>query len=95
MLVLFICKFDEEPTKMKALSCPQHFLYYKSMGKHFIAQGQVTQIRPIWLKTKLVQYFMSFLVTSKTEKDPIKKEGAIVSTTFSPLVYEKIFDAQG
>ena len=29
-------------SKMKALSCSQHFLHYKSMGKLFVAQGQVT-----------------------------------------------------
>ena len=49
MLVLITCKFDEDPIKMKALSCPQHFLRYKSVGKFFIAQGQVTQkqfVRP-------------------------------------------------
>ena len=32
-------------SKMKALSCPQHFLHYKSMGKKFDAQGQVTPKR--------------------------------------------------
>ena len=29
-------------SKMKALSCPQHFLRYKSMGKIVDAQGQET-----------------------------------------------------
>ena len=39
-------------------------------GKHFAAQRQ----GPIWPKIKLVQDFMPFLVTSKTEEDPIKNQ---------------------
>ena len=32
---------------MKALSCPQHFLHYKSMEKMFMAQGQVAVKREV------------------------------------------------
>ena len=33
-------------SKMRVLSCPQHFLHYKSMGKSLGAQGQIT---PKWV----------------------------------------------
>ena len=32
MPVLVTCKYDEEPIKIKALLCPQHFCYHKSIG---------------------------------------------------------------
>ena len=32
------CEFNEGPVKIKALSCPQHFLYNKTMGIFFGAQ---------------------------------------------------------
>ena len=38
--VQFTCKFYDDPTKLKSLSCPQH-LHYKYMGKCFDAQGHV------------------------------------------------------
>ena len=44
MSFLVTCKFDDDLIKMKALSCP-HLLHYKSMGKIFDAQGQVTPKR--------------------------------------------------
>ena len=34
---------------------------------------------------ELFQDFMAVLVTCKFDDDPIKNEGAIVSTTFAPL----------
>ena len=35
-------------SKMRALMCSAHFLHYKSMGKLFGAQGQVTPKRIVW-----------------------------------------------
>ena len=37
----------------------------------------------MWPKIKLIQFFMSVLVTCKNEEDPIKNEGARVVTTLS------------
>ena len=31
IVVLVTCKNDEDPSKMKALECSQHFSHYKSM----------------------------------------------------------------
>ena len=42
MAVLVTCEFDGDPVKMKVLSYIQQFLYYKSMGKMLVSQGQVT-----------------------------------------------------
>ena len=58
--------------------------------------GNSKAICTIWPKIKLVEDFMLFLLTSKTEKGPIKKEGAIASTTFSPLcLWEKFSMLKG
>ena len=32
MYVLVTCKYDEDPIKMKALECSQHFPHYNPMG---------------------------------------------------------------
>ena len=37
---------------------------------------------PLWLEMQLVQAFMPVLVICKFEEDPLKTEGAIVSTIF-------------
>ena len=42
MAVLVTCKIEEDGSKVKSLSSGQHCLHYKSMGKYFIAQEQVT-----------------------------------------------------
>ena len=42
MAVLVTCKFEDDAIKSQGLSSEQHFLHYKSMGKYFIAEGQVT-----------------------------------------------------
>ena len=39
----------------------------------------------IWPEFELVQDFMFALVNCKCGEDPIKTEGAMVFTTFSPL----------
>ena len=80
VLCLITSKFVED--QMKALTCPQHFRYYKSKYWENVCHSRASNSREIWPKIKLFQDFMPFLVTSKTEKDPIKKEGAIASTTF-------------
>ena len=54
-------------------------------------------MRPIWPKMKLVQDFMLFLVTHKTEKDQIKTEMCYrVHNLFSIIsLWEKISTLKG
>ena len=42
IVVLIVCKNEEDPFKLKALEWSQHFSHYKSMGIFPNAQGQVT-----------------------------------------------------
>ena len=42
MAVLVPARLTKIESKVKSLSSGQHCLHYKSMGKYFIAQGQVT-----------------------------------------------------
>ena len=60
---------------------PQHFLHYKSMGKIFGTQGQVTPKRIVRSSMKS-NASETFLVTCKFAEDPIKTESTIVSITF-------------
>ena len=46
IVFLVTCKNDEDPPKLKALECSQHFSYYKSMGIISDAQGQLTPQSP-------------------------------------------------
>ena len=74
-------------SEMRALLCPQHFLHYKH-GKKLGAQGQVTSKWIVRFNPKSNSSdgdCISVLVTCKFEEHPIKSDGAIVSTTFSPL----------
>ena len=61
------------------------------MGKTFNIQSQVTpKLMAGSGKNKLIQDFMLVLIACKFDEDPIKTEGAIVSTSFSLLyVYGK------
>ena len=82
MAVLDTCKFEDD---LKALSCGQHFLHYKCMGKFFIAQGGVT---PKWILHDLAKNwtrprFYSCPRQLQVCKDSIKNEVAILRTTFS------------
>ena len=74
--------------KMKELECSQDFSHYKSMGIFPDAQGRLTQqflVRSGRISNSNIQDVMDVLITCKYEEDPIKKEGARVDTTFSPL----------
>ena len=42
IVVLIVCKNEEDPFKLKELNKSQHFSHYKSMGIFPNAQGQVT-----------------------------------------------------
>ena len=86
-LFWFTASLMKIQSEVKVLSCWLHFLHYKPMGKMFVAQGQVTPKRfcPIWRKVELVRNFIPVLVTCELKEDPIKTEGVIVLTMFSPL----------
>ena len=42
IIVLDTCKNDEDPSKMKALVCSQHYYHYKSIENFPDVQGQLT-----------------------------------------------------
>ena len=54
-------------------------IFQKLDGMYSVVSGRM------WLKFKLIQAFMHFLVCCKNEEDPIENDGARVLTTFLPL----------
>ena len=68
MPVLVICQFDEDPTKMKALSCLQHFHYCNSVGEISGAEADC----PIWPEIELVRDCKPVLVTCNSKEDPVE-----------------------
>ena len=81
MIVLVTCTNEDDPIKMKALVCSQH---YKSIFRRARADNSGDG-GVIWPKFALIQAFMHVLVTCKNEDDCIKNEGAGVITTVFPL----------
>ena len=84
MYVLVSCKNEENPIKMKALKCSQHFSYCKSMGIFFrrsMAANSAVHGR-IWPNFELIRDFIVVLVTCKNEEDPIKNEGTKIFTVY-------------
>ena len=81
IVVLVTCKNKEDPIKIEgARVFTTLYIDFSDI------QGQVTAFSGrIWLKIKLIQAFMHFLVFCKNEDYPIKNEGARVLITFSPL----------
>ena len=83
MLALIICKFDDVPIKtdlarLKTVSFPLKF-YGKTFQHSKASNSEVKN--QIWLKFKLIRDVMPILVTCQLDEDPVKTEGAIVSTT--------------
>ena len=75
MIVLTTCKNEDDPIKMKAIECSQHFSHCKSLGTFSDAQGQLFAVHSrIWRMLELIQDFKVGLVTCKNEekKNPIK-----------------------
>ena len=66
---------------MKTLSYGQHFLHYKSVGKCFIAKGQVNS-KAIQPEIEHVRHFMPVLLTCQFDVDSIKDEAAILCTQY-------------
>ena len=81
MFVLLTCKNEEDPIKIEALECSQHFtsIFRRARADNSGVGGG------IWSKFKLVQAFMHVLVTCKNEDDRFKNEGARVFARFLPL----------
>ena len=81
MDVLITCKYEEDPIKIEALECSQHYTSIFQMpraGNSGVGGG-------IWPKFELIQAFMHVLTTCKNEEDQIKNEGARVFTRLLPL----------
>ena len=72
-------------SKMKELECSQDFSHYKCMGIFPDAQGQLTPQSLVQSGRILNSSEMLWMFLLLYEEDPIKKEGARVDTTFSPL----------
>ena len=79
MDVLFICKYEEDPIKIEALECSQHYTSIFQRADNSRVGGG------IWPKFALIQAFMHVLVTCKNEDDRLKNDGARVFTRFPPL----------
>ena len=64
MLVQVTSNFDDDLIKNERASMETTFSHYKSMGNILDAQGEPNSVvsGPIWLKFKLVRYFMHVLV---------------------------------
>ena len=79
--LLVTCKFDDDPIQKRRYHV--HNISFRSPRAHSFEVN-----RRMWAEFILVRDFMAVLcvlVTCKFDDDPIKKEGAIVSSTFSPL----------
>ena len=81
MTVFVTCQYEEDPLKIEALECSQHYTsFFRSPRADNSGVGG-----GIWPKIKLIQAFMHVLLTCKNEVDQIKNEGARVFTRFLPL----------
>ena len=84
MVILVICKNEEDPIKNEGSRVLTRFPHYKFMGlvkRSRAANSAVCgQIRPTF---EIVRALIVVLPTCKTEEDRIKNEGARVLTRFS------------
>ena len=82
MVVLVICKNDEDPIKNKGtrviIRLSIDFFRCSRAANSVVGDG-------IFTKFKLIQAFMVVLVTCKNEEDAFKNEGTRVVTQFLPL----------
>ena len=81
MVVLLTCKNEENPIKIEALKCSQH---YTSIFRHARADNSGAG-GGIWPKFEFIHTFKHVLLTCKNEVDQIKNEGARVFTRLIPL----------
>ena len=80
MPVQIICMSHKVSTKKAMLQTRSNMMFFST-------QGQVTSEENIliWPEIKIIQDFMAVFNTCKFDEDLIKKEVAILRTTFSPL----------
>ena len=81
MDVLVTCQYEEDPIKIEALECSQH---YNQFFRRARADNSGV-VGGIWSKFEPIQAFTHVLVTCKNEADRFKNEGARVFTRFLPL----------
>ena len=81
MVVLHSCKNEEVLIKNEGASANKIILgfFRRSRATNSEVSGGILP------KFELIQAFIVILVTCKNEEHPIKNEGAIVLTRFSPL----------
>ena len=82
MIVLVICKNEEDPIKNEGARVFTTFniIFFRRASADNSGVGG-----DIWPKFVLIQALMHVLVTCKNEDDRIKNEGARVFTRFLPL----------
>ena len=93
MVVLVTCKNKEDQLKLKALEWSQHISHCKSLEIFFrCSRAANSVVRSwVWRELQLIQAFMAILVTCKKGEDPIKNEGARVTTS----LFVDFSDVQG
>ena len=87
MHVLITCRNEEDSIKKEGARMTTTYLrlyVYGDFSRRSKAANSAVRCR-IWPKFELCQDFMVVLVTCKNDEDPIKNEGARVTTRFSPL----------
>ena len=89
MVVLLICKNEEEPIKNEGARVLTKLYIIFFFRRSREANSEVSG--GILTKFKLIQAFIVDLVTRKNEKDLIKNKGSRVLTRFSPLKVFGIF----
>ena len=81
MDVLVTYQYEEDPIKIEALECSQHYtsiFQTRKADNSGVGGGNLP-------KLELIQTFMHVLVTCKNEDDRFKNEGVRVFTKFLPL----------
>ena len=83
MVVLVICKYEEDPIKNEGPRVLTRLYVVVFFRRSKAANSEVSG--GILPKIELIQAFIVVHVTYKNEEDAIKNEGARVLTRFSPL----------
>ena len=81
MVVPLTCMNQEDPIKNEGARVLTRLYFFSRRSR--AANSKVSG--GILPKFELIKAYMAVLVTCKNEEDPIKNEGSIVVTRFSPL----------
>ena len=90
MPVLVTYKFSENPIKMKASSCAQHFLHYNYMGK-IDAHGRVSWCSRAGYRTWLCQFLIIAYLFTPQANISIRSEIELIRD-FMPVLVTCKFD---